>query len=82
MESLEQMRLMMVGVGLPSGECRTYEKCRTCGQLSVREFIPYGLGMGRTYNSCMCRLTHNDSRGHEVLETVNGPIAPLEVLGG
>ena len=73
--TLEELKSEMSATGLCAGERRTYEKCRSCGQIIVREFIPYGLGRGRTFNPCMCYLTGNDKRsGYDRLEEIDGPL--------
>jgi len=73
--TLEQIKESMGSIGLCAGERRTYERCRSCKQIMVREFIPYGLGRGRTFNPCMCYLTGNDKKsGYERLEEIDGPL--------
>lgn len=72
--TLEEVKASMAASGLDGGEMRRYQQCRTCKQFVVREFIPYGLGRGRTFNPCMCYCTGNDRRGYDDLEDVMGPL--------
>lgn len=39
------------------GECRRAYKCRECGHVYGRQFIPYAIGRGTTYDPCMCICT-------------------------
>ena len=79
MKTLEEAQAAMANNSLPAGELRRYQKCRTCGNIMVREFIPFGLGRGRTFDPCMCHCTGNDQKGHETLLDVEGPIHAEEV---
>jgi len=36
---------------------RKYYRCSDCKQVQAHDFIPYGLGRGVQYNSCLCQLT-------------------------
>ena len=71
--TLECLKSMMAGVPLAAGEARRFRRCRTCGQVMVLDFIPFGLGAGRQYNPCRCCLTRNDRAGYDVLDTAEGP---------
>ncbi len=82
MKTLEEAQALMANNSLPAGELRRYQKCRTCGNIMVREFIPFGLGYGRSYDACSCNLTGNDRKGHETLLDVEGPINAEEVNRG
>ena len=42
MTTLEDAKTLMARNSLPAGELRRYQKCRTCGNVWVREFIPFG----------------------------------------
>lgn len=72
MKTLEDAKFAMLLVKLPAGEERTYLECRYCKNIMVREYIPYGLGQGRTYDPCLCYLTGNNSLNHKVLFTEEG----------
>ncbi len=39
------------------GEARSVSKCLQCGELYGRQYIPYGLGFGKTFGGCMCIVT-------------------------
>ena len=45
------------------GETRTVSYCRQCDHLYGRRFIPYGIGIGATYDPCHCITTHNSDLG-------------------
>ena len=79
MKTLAKVKKAMSGVPLPDGERRRYQKCKHCGNIEVREFIPYGLGMGRTFNACQCSLTGRPP--FEILEDVEGPIYSIPEEG-
>ena len=51
------------------GEMRTIRKCKNCGELQGRRFIPYGLGRGVTFGGCMCVATDRNQKTELVLET-------------
>ncbi len=72
MLTLEEIKELMADSFLPEGEIRRYQKCRQCGEIQVREFIPFAVGRGRTFNPCMCYCTGNDKKGYETLEDVEG----------
>lgn len=74
MNTLEEAKAAMANNSLPAGEVRRYQKCRTCNNIMVREFVPYGLGFGRSFFACTCNLTGNDRKGHDTLAEVEGPI--------
>src|SRR5687767_15867028 len=42
------------------GYARFYYRC-ACGRVQCREVIPYSLGHGIHWNSCLCQLTSNAS---------------------
>lgn len=77
MKTIEEARRSMLGIGLESGERRTFVKCRGCGSVFVREFIPGGLGRGRTFGACLCFLTQFPD--YTDLESVDGPVSWEEV---
>ena len=72
MRTLEEAKAAMANNSLPAGEQRRYQKCRACSEIWVREFIPFGIGMGRSFGACLCVLTGNDKKGHDVLESTAG----------
>lgn len=41
------------------GEARSVEKCPHCDEMIGRQFIPYGLGRGRSFGGCMCVHTQH-----------------------
>lgn len=71
MKSLEEAKEMMKLVYLPEGEVRSYCQCMSCGNVMIREYIPYRLGEGRTYNPCSCWLTNGHTVRIKELETIN-----------
>lgn len=70
---LEEAKHYMRFTGLAEGERRDYCQCNSCGDVVIREYIPGGIGRGRTFNPCPCYLTKNDKKGYTVLESVDGP---------
>jgi hypothetical protein len=42
------------------GEMRRAYKCG-CGKIFANQFIPYGIGRGRSFNPCVCQLTQHMS---------------------
>ena len=76
LRALSAVKRAMLSASLPAGERRDYNLCTETGTVVVREYIPFGLGHGRTFNPCPCYVTGNDKRlGHYItLESVDGPI--------
>ena len=72
MRDLKEARLQMKGIHLPKGEMRSYMQCRSCGNVFVRDYIPYGLGEGRTYGPCMCVITQRQTSTELAQEQPDG----------
>lgn len=56
------------GIPKVAGETRAVYRCKSCGKLFGRRFIPYGLGHGATFGGCLCIITGNAARRELVLE--------------
>lgn len=50
------------------GEVRAALKCRSCGRIFGRRYVPYGLGRGLSVNLCGCQLTSNNVQSTLLLE--------------
>lgn len=64
-KTLKDAQTSMAQRPLQPGELRHYLLCTRCRTIAVHDFIPYALGYGRRYYSCVCHTTNNDKTlGH------------------
>lgn len=58
---------LLMAIPPVAGECRAVCRCRGCGQLFGRRYIPYGLGYGATYRPCPCIVSNSQGGRFDTL---------------
>ncbi len=68
MSDMEQAEKLMRAIEPLTGMMRATYRCDPCGRIFGRQFIPYGIGHGLSFNLCHCQLTSNNVRATRLAE--------------
>lgn len=72
-EDLDQARRLLEQITPIDGEVCCVYRCRSCGKLYGRRYIPYALGKGATFDPCLCQITSRNVPTDKILDSHDLP---------